>query len=96
MQGLDWNVCLPLSFGTPEAPALSLHRALAQEPLREGFEAFIQQRFRKAHNAEIRQFMPELFGLNDGAGRFLAPGDDDAGKAEGEEAAGRFPAIVGG
>lgn len=72
MQGLDWNVCLPLSFGTPEAPTLSLHRALAREPLREGFEAFIQQRFRKAHNAEIRQFMPELFGLNDGAGSLCA------------------------
>lgn len=72
MQGLDWNVCLPLSFGTPEAPTLSLHRAVAQEPLRDAFEAFIQQRFRQAHNAEIRHFMPELFGLNDNAGSLCA------------------------
>lgn len=72
MQGLDWNICLPMSFGTAGAPALSLHRARAQEPLRDEFEAFIQQRFRKAHNAEIRQFMPELFGLNDDAGSLCA------------------------
>ncbi|MCS3471554.1 hypothetical protein M2401_005318 [Pseudomonas sp. JUb42] len=72
MQGLDWNICLPLSFGNAGAPALSLNRALVQEPLRDEFEAFIQHRFRKAHNAEIRQFMPELFGLSDGAGTLCA------------------------
>ena len=72
MHGLDWNVCLPLSFGSAEASPLSLHRALPQEPLRDAFEAFIQQRFNKAHNARIHQFMPELFGLNDAAGSLCA------------------------
>jgi hypothetical protein len=72
MQGLDWNICLPLSFGNAGTPALSLHRALVQDPLRDEFEAFIQHRFRKAHNAEINHFMPELFGLKDGAGTLCA------------------------
>ena len=72
MQGLDWNICLPLSFGNAGAPALSLHRALVQGPQRDEFEAFIQERFRQAHNAEINQFMPELFGLKDGAGTLCA------------------------
>jgi hypothetical protein len=40
--------------------------------LRNDFEAFIQERFRKAHNADVRHFMPELFGLNDGAGTLCA------------------------
>ena len=72
MQCLDWNVCLPLSFGTPEASTLSLQRAFARDPLRDAFEAFIQQRFRKVHNAEICHFMPELFGLNDNSGSLCA------------------------
>ncbi len=72
MQGLDWNICLPLNFGHAGASALSLSRALVHEPQRGQFEAFIQQRFRKAHNAEIHQFMPELFGLNDGQGDLCA------------------------
>ncbi|MFJ3681415.1 thermostable hemolysin [Pseudomonas sp. NPDC090208] len=72
MPGLDWNICLPLRFGATEAPTLSLHRALAQEPLRHDFEAFIQQRFRNAHNAEIHQFMPELFGMSDETGNLCA------------------------
>jgi hypothetical protein len=72
MHGLDWNIDLPLAFGNAGAPVLSLHRALAQEPLRADFETFIQHRFRKAHNADVRHFMPELFGLNDGAGILCA------------------------
>ena len=67
MQGLDWNICLPFRFGNAAAPTLSLNRALVQEPLRAEFEAFIQHRFHKAHNADINHFMPELFGLHDEA-----------------------------
>jgi hypothetical protein len=72
MPDIDWNICLPLCFGNAGAPALTLTRALPQEPLRNDFEAFIQERFRKAHNADVRHFMPELFGLNDGAGTLCA------------------------
>lgn len=72
MSSLDWNICLPLSFGNAGSPALSLQRALVQEPSRDELEAFIQQRFLKAHNAEIHQFMPELFGLKDNEGTLCA------------------------
>ncbi|MGV8918132.1 MAG: thermostable hemolysin [Pseudomonas sp.] len=72
MHGLDWNICLPLVFGNPGAPLLSLSRALPHEPLRNDFETFIQQQFRKAHNADVRHFMPELFGLKDGTGALCA------------------------
>ena len=60
-----WNIPLPLYFGGGETAPMSLARALPEEPQRPTFEAFIQQRFRKAHGADIRHFMPELFGLSD-------------------------------
>ena len=52
-------------FGGGETAPMSLARALPEEPRRPTFEAFIQQRFRKAHGAYIRHFMSELFGLSD-------------------------------
>jgi hypothetical protein len=72
MQVLDWNICLPLQFGQRSAPLLELTHAMAQSPLRARFEAFIQERFHKAHKAQISQFMPELFGLQDGSGSLQA------------------------
>jgi hypothetical protein len=72
MQALDWNICLPLRFGHSSMPALVLERVLPQEPRRETLEAFIQERFYKAHNAHIQHFMPELFGLTDGSGVLYA------------------------
>ena len=72
MPDIDWNIRLPLSFGNTGAPALTLFRALAHEQQREPLERFVQQQFRKAHNADVRQFMPELFGLQDGSGALCA------------------------
>jgi hypothetical protein len=60
MHARDWNICLPLHFGHVGAPALVLDRALVSEPMRDGFESFIQTRFKQAHNAHISHFMPEL------------------------------------
>ena len=51
---------------------MSLARALPDEPRRPVFEAFIQQRFRKAHGADIRHFMPELFGMSNASGELCA------------------------
>ena len=72
MPDFDWNIPLPLHFGQAETPQMSLARALPDEPLRPVFEAFIQQRFRKAHGADIRHFMPELFGMNNASGELCA------------------------
>ena len=72
MPDIDWNIALPLHFGQAETPQLSLARALPDEPLRPVLEAFIQQRFRKAHGADIRHFMPELFGMNNPSGELCA------------------------
>ncbi|QVW26382.1 thermostable hemolysin [Pseudomonas hormoni] len=72
MPDFDWNIPLPLHFGQADAPQRSLARALPDEPQRPVFEAFIQQRFRKAHGADIRHFMPELFGLNNASGELCA------------------------
>ncbi|WP_219059935.1 thermostable hemolysin [Pseudomonas sp. UMAB-08] len=72
MPGFDWNIRLPLHFGNTDAPDMSLVRALPGEPKRSEFEAYIQQRFHLAHGAEIRQFMPELFGLSNSAGGLSA------------------------
>ncbi|VVO27800.1 thermostable hemolysin [Pseudomonas fluorescens] len=72
MPGFDWNIRLPLRFGNAETPAMSLLRALPDDESRPVFETFVQQRFRQAHGAEIRHFMPELFGLNNAAGRLNA------------------------
>lgn len=72
MPDFDWNIPLPLRFGQADAPQMSLARALPDEPQRPVFEAFIQQRFRKAHGADIRHFMPELFGMNNASGELCA------------------------
>ena len=68
----DWNLSLPLHFGEAETPQMSLSGAVAGDPQRALFEAFIQQRFRKAHGADIRQFMPELFGVQNSSGQLCA------------------------
>lgn len=68
----DWNIPLPLHFGQAGSPPLSLSTALPGDPQRTSFEAFIQQRFRKAHGADIRHFMPELFGMQDSSGQLSA------------------------
>ncbi|MCI3944451.1 thermostable hemolysin [Pseudomonas syringae] len=72
MPDIDWNIRLPLCFGSAGAPALTLTRTLAHETPRESLERFVQDRFRKAHDADVRQFMPELFGLNDASGALCA------------------------
>ncbi|MCV4341406.1 thermostable hemolysin [Pseudomonas capsici] len=72
MPDIDWNICLPLSFGNAGIAALTLNRALPHDPLRNGFETFIQESFDKTHNAQVRHFMPELFGLHDETGKLCA------------------------
>jgi len=72
MPNFDWHIPLPLHFGQAETPPMSLVRALPDETRRPVFEAYIQQRFRKAHGADIRHFMPELFGLNNASGELCA------------------------
>ena len=68
----EWNIPLPLHFGHAETPPMSLVRALPDDIERPVFEAFIQHRFRKAHGADIRHFMPELFGMSDASGTLTA------------------------
>ncbi|MET0778314.1 MAG: thermostable hemolysin [Pseudomonas mandelii] len=72
MPDFEWNIPLPLRFGQAETAPMSLARALPDDFERPVFEAFIQQRFRKAHGADIRHFMPELFGVSDAAGTLCA------------------------
>ncbi|RON57922.1 thermostable hemolysin [Pseudomonas frederiksbergensis] len=72
MPDFDWNIPLPLQFGQAETPQMSLARALPDEPQRPVFEAYIQQRFRTAHGADIRHFMPELFGMSNATGDLCA------------------------
>jgi hypothetical protein len=72
MPDFDWNIPLPLHFGQAETPLLALTGALPNDALRATFEAFIQQRFRKAHGADIRHFMPELFGMHNAEGQLCA------------------------
>ncbi|WP_416739472.1 thermostable hemolysin [Pseudomonas sp. NFX71] len=72
MPDFEWNIPLPLRFGHAETPTMSLARALPDTLERPVFEAFIQQRFRKAHGADIRHFMPELFGMSDATGTLCA------------------------
>ncbi|WP_149086967.1 thermostable hemolysin [Pseudomonas prosekii] len=68
----DWNIPLPLHFGQTETPQMRLSSALSGDDQRSRFEAFIQQRFRKAHSADIRHFMPELFGVHNSDGQLCA------------------------
>lgn len=63
---------LPLLFGQADSASLCLSRALPQDPQRPAFEAFIQQRFRIAHGADIRHFMPQLFGVSQANGELCA------------------------
>ncbi|PWK32957.1 MULTISPECIES: thermostable hemolysin [unclassified Pseudomonas] len=72
MSNFNWNIQLPLHFGQAETPQMNLARALPGDPQRSVFETFIQQRFRKAHGADIRHFMPELFGMSDASGALSA------------------------
>jgi hypothetical protein len=72
MTDFNWNIQLPLHFGHAETPPMTLVRALPGALSRPDFEAFIQQRFRRAHGADIRHFMPELFGLNNASGQLCA------------------------
>jgi len=72
MSDFNWNIALPLHFGQAEAAPMQLARALPGDPHRKAFETFIQQRFHKAHGADIRHFMPELFGMSDACGGLCA------------------------
>lgn len=72
MADFNWNIALPLHFGQAETPPMSLVRALPDDPQRPGFEAFIQHHFRKVHGADIRHFMPQLFGMMNQAGELCA------------------------
>lgn len=72
MPNSDWNIPLPLHFGQAQTPKMTLTGALPQDAQRTAFEVFIQQRFRKAHGADIRHFMPELFGMHNGDGELCA------------------------
>ena len=72
MSDFNWNVQLPLRFGLTEAQQMHLVRALPDAPQRGVFEAFIQQRFRRAHGADVRHFMPQLFGMSDASGTLCA------------------------
>lgn len=64
MPVVNWNIPLPLRFGQADASPMTLSAALTGDAQRPAFEAFIQERFRKAHGADIRHFMPQLFGLS--------------------------------
>lgn len=72
MPDFNWNIPLPLRFGKTDSAQMTLARALPDEAPRPAFEAFIQQRFRKAHGADIRHFMPQLFGMSDDSGQLCA------------------------
>lgn len=72
MPDIDWNIPLPLQFGKADSAPMTLARALSDDAQRPAFEAFIQQRFRKAHGADIRHFMPQLFGMSDASGQVCA------------------------
>jgi len=72
MPDFNWNIPLPLRFGKADSAPMTLTRALADEGSRPAFESFIQQRFRKAHGADIRHFMPQLFGLSNDGGQLCA------------------------
>lgn len=72
MPDIDWNIPLPLRFGQADTPHMSLDRALVHDAQRPSFEAFIQQRFRIAHGADIRHFMPQLFGVSKAGGELCA------------------------
>lgn len=72
MPEFDWNIPLPLHFGQAESMPMTLSNALPEDELRAPFEAFIQRRFRTAHGAEIRHFMPELFGMHNSDGQLCA------------------------
>jgi hypothetical protein len=72
MPHIDWNTPLPLRFGQADTPQMTLERATPDDAQRTVFEAFITQRFRKAHGAQIRLFMPQLFGMSNVAGELCA------------------------
>ncbi|PSS58723.1 thermostable hemolysin [Pseudomonas sp. BBP2017] len=72
MPNFDWNIPLPLRFGQSEMSQMTLASATPGDAQRSIFEAFIAQRFRKAHGAEIRHFMPQLFGMSNAGGELCA------------------------
>ncbi len=72
MPHFDWKIPLPLRFGRVGSSQMCLARAQPDAPQRPVFEAFIRQRFRTAHGADIRHFMPELFGMSDAEGELFA------------------------
>lgn len=72
MPDIDWNIPFPLQFGKAENALMTLTRAEPTDPQRPNFEAFIQQRFRQAYGADIRHFMPQLFGMSGRAGELCA------------------------
>lgn len=72
MPDFEWNIPFPLRLAQSERSQTWLTRALPHDRQRPVFEAFIQQCFRQAHGADIRHFMPELFGMKDGVGGLCA------------------------
>ena len=72
MADFDWHIALPLHFGQAGSSPLSMTRALPCDTVRPHFETFVQQRFRQAHGADIRHFMPQLFGMSNAGGELCA------------------------
>ncbi|MGR3885561.1 thermostable hemolysin [Pseudomonas sp. 1152_12] len=72
MPDIDWKISLPLQFGLVNSAQMRLAVALPNDPQRDAFEAFIQQRFRIAHGADIRHFMPRLFAVSQADGVLCA------------------------
>lgn len=72
MSDFNWNIPLPLRLGQADNSPMTLARALPEELLRPAFEAYIQERFRKIHGADIRHFMPQLFGMSTPSGTLCA------------------------
>lgn len=72
MPDFDWNIPLPLRFGHAQMPPMTLTSARFDDAQRQTFETFIQHRFRQAHGADIRHFMPELFGMHNSEGELCA------------------------
>ncbi|KAF2407405.1 Thermostable hemolysin [Pseudomonas antarctica] len=72
MPDIDWKISLPLLFGQADSAQMRLAVALPHDPQRPAFEAFIQHRFRIAHGADIRHFMPQLFGVSQADGVLCA------------------------
>lgn len=68
----EWESLFPFRFGPRGTHLASLRLVGRDDPQRQELEAFVHERFDRAHHADLHHYLPELLSLRDRHGALVA------------------------